>query len=928
MAYPRSRRSLGSVRGSYSVALAVLAAGLVMTYVTYRVTLANETAAREARFTRYAEQVTNTIRARFAQYQAVLDSSAGLFLASDRVTRRVWQEFSDIVGLESNYPGISAFEYIAYVRRSDLPAFLYATRADDAPDFRLTPSVPADFYCPITFVAPRTKLFAQGYDPCHGTKAGATILLTSADNGQFTLSAPLDLTDQNGHVHRGVVAARPMYRKGADISTVAARHAALYGWVDGTLPVDRLVAANVIPEGVDMDVRIEDTALQGREAVIYDNGTGSLEQSEYSWLPLVRPQSSYFTTLVMGGRNWRLDFAEPPGIAWTALLVALAGIMVSVPVALLVLNLGLTRSRALRIADQMSESFREQEQLLSSIAGNISDGIYRSTPDKGMIYANEALARMFGYPSADELIHAAGPILYADPRRRKELEELLDAHGQYHEAEVEYQRKDGTRFFGLNSAVTVKDPGGRALYYDGLIADVTERKRAEAKVYHLAHYDSLTGLPNRALLRDRLDQAMHDAHRRGTKLAVLFLDLDRFKTVNDSLGHDVGDELLKAVAGRLTQELRSSDTVGRPAGDEFLVVLRDVDDAAAVGRIAEKILESVARPYLLGRHELHVTPSIGISLFPDDAAAVELLLHNADAAMYHAKDSGRFNFQFFTPEMNARAYERLSLETSLRQALERGEFSLVYQPQVHIKSGRIVGVEALLRWRSAERGLVPPSVFVPILEASGLIAPVGEWVLLEACRQNRAWQQQGLQAVPMAVNISPFQFRGRNMADVVGRALKETGLAPEHLELEFTESALMQDTRELGETIHRLKALGVRLAIDDFGTGYSSLSYLKRFRIDKIKIDRSFVQDIGVDVDDAAITGAIISLARSLKVTVVAEGVETDEQLEFMRARDCDELQGYYFSPPVAPDEFAAMLGRDRRLEHNSRTRSQDEVGL
>jgi EAL domain-containing protein (putative c-di-GMP-specific phosphodiesterase class I) len=357
------------------------------------------------------------------------------------------------------------------------------------------------------------------------------------------------------------------------------------------------------------------------------------------------------------------------------------------------------------------------------------------------------------------------------------------------------------------------------------------------------------------------------------------------------------------------------------------MVLRDLEDAAGVARVAEKVLESVARPYQLGRHELHVTPSIGISLFPDDAAAVEPLLHNADAAMYHAKDSGRFNFQFFTPEMNARAYERLSLETSLRQALERREFSLAYQPQVHIQSGRIVGVEALLRWQSAARGPIPPSVFVPILEGSGLIAPVGEWVLLEACRQNRAWQRQGLPALPMAVNISPFQFRRRNMADVVSHALKETALAPEHLELEFTESAVMQDTRELSETIRRLKVLGVRLAIDDFGTGYSSLSYLKRFRIDKIKIDRSFVQDIGVDADDAAITGAIISLARSLKVTVVAEGVETAEQLEFMRARDCDELQGYYFSPPLTPGEFAAMLARDDRLGLDPRSPSLDQPG-
>ncbi|MFI5268510.1 MAG: putative bifunctional diguanylate cyclase/phosphodiesterase, partial [Chloroflexota bacterium] len=604
----------------------------------------------------------------------------------------------------------------------------------------------------------------------------------------------------------------------------------------------------------------------------------------------------------------------PASLALASLFTVLAGIMVSVPLALLVLNLGLTRSRALRLAARMTVSLREQQQLLSSITGNISDGIYRSTPDKGMVYANDSLARMFGYGSVAELMSVAGPILYTNPRRRQELERLLDDKGQYHNEEVEYQRKDGSRFFGANSAITVKGSDGVPLYFDGVIADITDRKRAEQQVYQLAHYDSLTGLPNRALLRDRLGQAIYDARRRDARLAVLFLDLDSFKTVNDSLGHETGDKLLQAVATRLRENMRDSDTISRQGGDEFLLILRDVTDAHTVAHFAEKLLEVVAQVYSVGEYELHITPSIGISLFPEDAGDIDGLIRNADAAMYQAKENGRFSYQFFTQEMNSRAYERLSLESSLRLGIQRGEFSLHYQPQIDLQGGRIVGVEALLRWHSPGKEPVAPAVFVPVLESSGMIGEVGEWVLREACRQNREWQQQGLPKLPVAVNLSAIQFNRRNMADMIGAILGETGLDPQYLELEFTESAVMRDTRDIGNTIRRLGELGVRLALDDFGTGYSSLSYLRRFHLDKIKIDQSFVRDISLDPDDAAITVAIIGMAQNLKVAVVAEGVETREQGEFLRSHGCDAMQGYYFSKPLTAEAFAALLRSDYRL--------------
>ncbi len=914
MGFVRARRALGSVRGSYLLALAVLAAGLVLTGVSYRITRENEAAARQARFTLYATQVVNTVNARFAQYLAVLDGSGGMFAGSGKSGRAVWETYAEDISLQDKYPGISTLQYVAYVPDAELAGFLATTRADGAPGFTIRPTGTRAFYCPITYVAPQEiGAFSEGFDPCKISPAGLNVLMQARDSGEDTLSAPLDLRDDKGVTHRGVVAVRPLYRAHVETATVAGRRAALYGWVAETLPVERVLQA-VIPPDLALNMGIRDAGISGKTGVIFA-AAAVAGQPHAWWMDFDRVQPSYSTSVILGGRTWLMDFSEPASMIWFSLLMVLAGVMISVPVALLVLNLGLTRSRALRLAERMTVSLREQQQLLSSITGNISDGIYRSTPDKGMVYANDALARMFGYAGVAELMSAAGPILYANPRRRQELERLLDDKGQYHNEEVEYQRKDGSRFYGSNSAITVKGADGVPLYFDGVIADISDRKRAEQQVYQLAHYDNLTGLPNRALLRDRLGQAISDAKRRDAKLAVLFMDLDRFKTVNDSLGHETGDKLLQAVAMRLRENMRDSDTISRQGGDEFLLILRDVVDAHAVAHLAEKLQETISGGYNVGGHELHITPSIGISLFPDDATDIDTLIRNADAAMYQAKENGRSSYQFFTREMNTRAYERLSLEGSLRLAIQRNEFSLHYQPQIDLRSGRIVCAEALLRWHPTDRESVPPAVFVPVLESSGMIGAVGEWVLREACRQNHTWQQQGLPRMPVAVNLSAIQFNRRNMADMIGGILSETGLDAQYLELEFTESAVMRDTREIGHTIRRLDELGVRLALDDFGTGYSSLSYLRRFHLDKIKIDQSFVRDISLDPDDAAITVAIIGMAHNLKVAVVAEGVETRAQGEFLRSHGCDAIQGFYFSKPLKAEDFAALLRKDYRLE-------------
>lgn len=441
--------------------------------------------------------------------------------------------------------------------------------------------------------------------------------------------------------------------------------------------------------------------------------------------------------------------------------------------------------------------------------------------------------------------------------------------------------------------------------------DITERQRYEETIRHQAFHDALTGLPNRLLLKDRLKLAMAHAKRNSIMLAMLMLDLDRFKLINDTLGHALGDLLLQSMAKRLTGSLREDDTVARLGGDEFVILLPEIVKIEDAAKLAHKILELVRKPIKVDTHELYVTTSIGMVFYPNDGKDVETLLKNADTAMYRAKEQGRNNYQLYTPVMNARAFERLALENSLRRALERNEFEVYYQPKVNIKSNKIVGMEALVRWQHPTKGLILPGEFIPVAEDTGLIVPIGEWVLRSACAQNKAWQEAGFPPMRVAVNLSARQFQLQNLPEMVATVLGETGLDPWWLELEITETIAMQNAEFTVKTLNELKEMGIQLSIDDFGTGYSSLSYLKRFPINKLKIDKSFVREINTDHDNAAIASAVIVLGQSLKLGVIAEGVETKEQLNFLKDHQCDEIQGYLFGRPVPATEFENMLLKD-----------------
>ena len=439
--------------------------------------------------------------------------------------------------------------------------------------------------------------------------------------------------------------------------------------------------------------------------------------------------------------------------------------------------------------------------------------------------------------------------------------------------------------------------------------DVSQRKDMDARVRFLAHHDLLTGLPNRTLFQDRLQQALAGAKRMQSRVALLFIDLDRFKYVNDSFGHRAGDILLQTVAARLRGCVRETDTVCRHAGDEYLIVLSALRDPTEAALVAEKVLAIFNEVFVLESHEIQISASVGISVYPDDGQTLEDLIRNADAAMYHSKKNGRNRFEFFTPELNAPVAERLVLATQLRRAIENNQLVLHYQPQFDTATNRLIGAEALVRWNHSDHGLLFPDNFIALAEESDIIHQIGEWVLNEACRQAAEWQSGNLRKIPIAINFSAFQFRRSNLVQGVASALARHGVKPQQIEIELTENAIMQDPKETAKTLDELHEMGVSLAIDDFGTGYSSLNYLKRFPIDKLKIDRSFIEDLPKDLNDSAIVQAIINLAKSLRMVVIAEGVETQEQLDFLRSLSCEAYQGYLGGRPIDAERFAALLG-------------------
>lgn len=560
------------------------------------------------------------------------------------------------------------------------------------------------------------------------------------------------------------------------------------------------------------------------------------------------------------------------------------------------------------MVQDITEQYKNEERvrLWSSVIQQSTDAIMICDLRQKIVLVNKAFEEITGFTEV-EAVGKTPRILHSgcqDPSFYAQMWQSVARTDQWR-GEIWNRRKNGELYVEWLSLSAARGSDGSVAHYIGIFSDITQRKEVEERVQRLAHFDALTGIPNRSLLIDRVGQLLASAQRNKHKVALLFIDLDRFKNINDSMGHEAGDDLLRIIAERLRCLIRTVDTVARMGGDEFVIALSQVDDERAVACIVEAVLATIGMPMTICNQEVTVSASIGACIFPDDAKDVSEMIRNADAAMYRAKDAGRNTYQFYTRDMNERALERLETETALRHALRKDEFELYYQPQVSTETGELVGVEALIRWHRPGKGLLSPGQFIPIAEERGLIAAIGNWTLDKAVRQAAAWDAAGLRPVSIAINLSANEFHQPGFVGQIQKTISHYGVKPNRIELEITEGIILRDADATIDILRRLHEFGVQLSIDDFGTGYSSLNYLRRFPIDKIKIDQSFVREMLDDQSAAGIVSSIIGLAKGLRLEVIAEGVETAEQLRFLCAAHCDVAQGYLFSRPLTAAEFA-----------------------
>lgn len=879
----------------------VLAGGLLLSGLAWDQSARSLREEAQHRFSLRVEELHSQLGDRLKVYEQVARGAASVVTTFPEVRRAEWSRFVDGLRIPERYPGIIAVGYARAVEAGRVAEMVAGMRADGAPDFRVWPENGGAERAINILIAPASEgnNRALGFDMLsEGTRRAA--IERARDSGEPTATRAITLKiDEAAGVQPAFILYQATYRGDTLPPTLEARRAAFTGVVLTPVRVAPLIDGLFGAGRHDVGVEVFDVPAAEAETPLYRNRPSKQA-----------PQFSVARELRLGGRVWTLHYETRPeadlGVQeWVPPAVLACGLALSLALFALLRSMTATRARALVLAQRMTASLTRQEAERQQLFSQAPLGIAVIGPDGLVTDCNPAFAHAAGM--------AVSEVIGLDMRLRAADQSVvfaLDAafQGESGKLEIDQPLLIGGRrsHFSLHFQPVTTE--GDLLFVLAFAEDIGEKRRAEQHIQYLAHFDALTGLPNRVLLFDRIAQALKEARRDGTKVGVLFIDLDRFKVINDSLGHSFGDEVLRSVARRLQAGLRESDTVGRLGGDEFLIVVRRVEEAADAAAVAEKVVAHLASPFSVGGQNFVVTSSVGISLYPDDADDVEGLIRCADIAMYNAKEQGRNGYRFVTKEMGAKSLERMDLEGSLRRAIRDGELFLVYQPQVDTVTGTVVGLEALIRWRHPKDGLIMPGRFLPVAEETGLIVAMGDWVLFEACAQIRRWRDQFGLSIPVAVNVSGAQFRDGQLPDKVARALDANGLAGPELEIEVTEGTLIEDVAAAAATLAALKERGVLIALDDFGTGYSSLSYLHRFPIDKLKIDRSFIHDLSTGATDSSVPRAIVGLGHSLGLSVIAEGVETEEQLQLLRDLSCGSYQGFLFSRPVPPDQLEPLL--------------------
>jgi len=933
-------------------AVLTLCSGLIATMLLFTVLRSLEHDAMVSDFTQRANQQATTIKQGFNDALVGIEIVNRMFMTTGAVSREQFSQYTQ--PLLQRYPYIHAFAFHRYIGESAKPVYGVATRKptpglmlEELRDRSMSPASARNAKVVVAYVEPmpgnESKL---KLDIAHHPHI-ANSIRDAIDTG-LASSTPLIKLGSLGQADRrhGFMVVMPVYRYGAEIGTAESRRKAAVGDTAALFNMDELMSRILTVDGLlqasDMDIRLYVNGLTDRREQAFQKVASVVPNPIEAFMPAWLYGSrlnSIASTFNVADRVWHLVVsAAPPPIATYhrgSLVTLIGGVLFTLLATIYIQTLATRAQRIRRLVDERTIEARRANQLLNDdIAARVAAEkelqlrhraieaspnaiiiIGSKQPGYQVEYVNPAFERITGYPTEEVVGHNL-LMLIGDDLHQPGVAEFKAAMQEKREGHAIFRsyKKDGSLFWSDLYIAPVKDAEGELTHFVVAQYDITEMRRYQAELEFQTNQDTLTGLANRNLLRDRLSQEIAYADRYGHPVWVVFVDLDHFKFVNDTLGHKAGDSLLKTVSERLQDAVRETDTVARLGGDEFVLVLPERTDENMAMRVIQRIKDSVVMPFTVEDHEFFITCSIGMSVYPTDGKDAETLMKHADIAMYRAKEIGRNNSQFYTPAMNERALERLRLEGDLRAALEQDQFELHYQPQVDLRSGKIIGVEALIRWNHPEFGMVAPSRFISLAEETGLIVPIGAWVIRTACAQNKAWQRAGRGNLKMAVNLSARQFGQHDLVELIGLALAETKLEPQYLEIELTESMVMADVERAIEVLRKLNALGVQISIDDFGTGYSSLSYLKRFPIDILKIDQSFVRDITIDPDDAAIVASIISLAHSLRLQVIAEGVETAEQLDYLQGHDCDVMQGYHFSRPLPVDQLEQVLDEGKCL--------------
>ena len=879
-----------------------------------------------------------------------LETVNRLFATVDGVTREQFHTFTAPMLVRAPY--IKSLGFQRLVSAAQRPAYEAEIRKR-IPDFSIrqlsdgkpVPAVGHDEYRVVEFLEPMAGNEGAFAMDVATSKVQSEPAKRARDTG---LPASTDLFAQkpkNGSKLIMMVL-MPVYQHGAVLDSVDARRRALVGFTSAALRADAFVNSILARDGVqareDFNLRVYASAKPEDDTLVYRQGNQTKPSDASDWLPawlLYDAPQDMSQTFELAGKSWFIEASAPARVFTKknvgSLLVLILGSLLSWMGAAYLYFLSTRSKRIERLVDARTQQVKLATQMMKedivarkraedalqlrerAIESSANAIIISSAklPDYQVEYVNPAFERITGY-SARDMIGRNLEMLHGDDHDQIGLEEIRAALREKRTANTVFRsyRKDGTLFWNELYVAPVKDSSGRVSHFVTSLYDITEMKSYEAELEHQARHDTLTGLANRNVLSDRLSQSIVYGELYGHRVWVLFVDLDRFKFVNDTLGHNAGDLLLKEVASRLKAFTREADTIARLGSDEFVLILPErLDEELSVGLI-QRMMDAIARPLQIEGYDFFLSCSIGVAVYPNDGTDPDSLLKHADIAMYRAKEMGNNNYQFYTAAMNERALERLRIEGDLRNALERKELLLYYQPQVDLRTGRMVGMEALIRWKHPQLGMISPTRFIDLAEETGLIVQMGAWVMHTACEQNKAWQRMGLGYLRMSVNLSTRQFFQQNLVQQVAEMLELTGLAPHYLEIELTESLVMTDVDLAVGILNDLKSIGVQLSIDDFGTGYSSLAYLKSFPIDALKIDQSFVRDITVDQDDAAIVASIISLAHNLRLQVIAEGVETQEQLSYLQRHRCDEMQGFYFSEPVSAADIEIILREGKVL--------------